>query len=113
MQSVLHTQESPAREGEPVSKVTIRLVSEGVQNTSNLNKFIFAQQSSNSPSGIPSSWVEKGQKMPNMIDLSSTGISRYPTLANKHKQKYGSFSRLSLAIIGVCGISKKPTHLSN
>ena len=37
-------QESPAREGESFSEVIQRLDSDGVQNTSNLQKVCFAQQ---------------------------------------------------------------------
>ena len=40
---VLHAQQSTSSKGVPVSIVIERLASEGVQNTSNLDKVIFAQ----------------------------------------------------------------------
>ena len=47
------TPESPVREGESVSEVIKHPVSKGAQNTSNLLKVCFAQQSFNMPSGMP------------------------------------------------------------
>ena len=43
-----------------------------------------------------------------MLDLSSTGLRRSASLANKTKQKYGLFSKLSLAIVGACEVAKNP-----
>ena len=47
------TPESKVSEGESVSEVIKHPFSEGVQNTSNLAKVCFAQQSSNVTSGMP------------------------------------------------------------
>ena len=49
-------------------------------------------------------------KIPNMTDLVSTGIRIYARLANKPRQKYGLFDKLSLAVIGACESDKK-THI--
>ena len=38
--------------------------------------------------------------MPEPIDLESTSLRISARLANKSKQKYGLFSKLSLAVIG-------------
>ena len=40
--------------------------------------------------------------------MASTDIRRYLMLANKTKK--GLFDKLSLSVLGVCGVSKKPTH---
>ena len=67
-----HVQEIPSRNVASVYEVIIRPDSKGVRRTSNLKKFHLAQQSSNSPSRIPSYEVdkgEKGSKMPKLIDL--------------------------------------------
>ena len=46
--------------------------------------------------------------MPKMTDLTWTGLRRSERLANKPRQKYGLFAKLSLAVIGACGVAKKP-----
>ena len=51
---------------------------------------------------------EKGSTNPKMIDLTSSGLRRYASLDNKHKQKYGSFDELSLELIGACEVAKNP-----
>ena len=48
---------------------------------------------------------EKGSKMPKMFDLESTGLRISTRLANKTKQKYGIFSKFSLAVIGACDVA--------
>ena len=40
-----------------------------------------------------------------MIDMASTGLRRSSRLANKPRQKYGLFSKLSWAVIGACEVS--------
>ena len=62
--------------GLTVSEVIKCLDSEVFQNTSNLNKVCFTQQSSNSPSGIPSREGEKGSKMTKTIEITSSGLKR-------------------------------------
>ena len=46
--------------------------------------------------------------MPNMIDLSSTGLSRSARLANKNKQKYDLFDKFLFTVIGACDVAKNP-----
>ena len=46
--------------------------------------------------------------MPRMINLASTGPSRYASLANKPRQKYVLFAKLSLELIGACEVAKNP-----
>ena len=46
--------------------------------------------------------------MPNIINLASTGLSRFARLANKPRQKYGLFAKNSFAVIGACEVDKKP-----
>ena len=46
--------------------------------------------------------------MPNMFDLVSTGLSRSSRLAKKIEQKYGLFSKLSLTVVGACGVDNNP-----
>ena len=46
--------------------------------------------------------------MPKMIDLESTKFSRSKILDNNPKQKYGFFSKFSLAVIGTCEVAKNP-----
>ena len=48
----------------------------------------------------------KGSKIPNIIDMISTGIKRSSRLANKPKQKCVLFAKFSLAVIGSCGLAK-------
>ena len=43
-----------------------------------------------------------------MIDMASTGLRRSSRLNNKYKQKYGLFSKLSVAVIGACEVAKRP-----
>ena len=40
--------------------------------------------------------------MPKMIDLAPTGLRISARLANKIKQKYGLFAKLSLSVVGAC-----------
>ena len=103
--SELHVQESTTREGASISEFHKHPASKGVQNTSSLEKFFFAQKSSNTPSGMPYREGDKGKKgykMPKTIDLTSTDIRRSARLDNKLKQKYGLFAKLSLLEIGTC-----------
>ena len=44
--------------------------------------------------------------MPEPIDLESTSLRISARLANKSKQKYGLFSKLSLAVIGSGEVAK-------
>ena len=46
--------------------------------------------------------------MPNMLDMASSGIRRSDRLHNKPKQKYGLFTKLSLAVFGACDVDKTP-----
>ena len=46
--------------------------------------------------------------MPKMTDMASNGIMIYARLANKTRQKYGLFDKLSLSVIGACEAAKKP-----
>ena len=60
---------------------------------------------------MPSLEGDKGpevSKMPQMIYLASTGLRRYDRLANKPKQKYGLFDKLSLALVLACEVDKNP-----
>ena len=41
----------------------------------------------------------ENDKLPEMIDLASTSLSKSARLASKIKQKYGLFAKLSLAVI--------------
>ena len=77
--------------------------------TLNLKKVWFAQQSSNAPSGMPSHKGEKGSKMSITIDISSTVIKRSTRLANKPKQKYILFAKLSLLVIEYVVWLRNPT----
>ena len=43
-----------------------------------------------------------------MVYLESADIRRSARLANKYKQKYGLFSKFSLALIGACDLAKNP-----
>ena len=95
--------------GASVSEVTKHPASELVQNTSNKRKLFFAKQSSYAPSGIPYHKGEKVSTMTKTFDLESTGIMRYSRLANKPKQKYDLFDKLSLSLIGACEVAKNPT----
>ena len=61
-QSKPHVQENPAGEGASVSEDIKRPASEVFQNTSNLKRVVFSQQSSNKPRWIPSHEGEKGSK---------------------------------------------------
>ena len=47
-------------------------------------------------------------KMPKIINLESTGISRYSRLDNKPKTKYGLFAKISLAVIVACEVDNNP-----
>ena len=47
-------------------------------------------------------------KMTKMIDLAPTGHNISVRLANKLKQKYNLFTKLSLSVVGACGVSKNP-----
>ena len=76
LQSVPRVQEIPANKGAPVYEVIERPDSKGVQNTSNLPRVNFSQQSSKATSGMPYREGEKVSKMPKMIDLESNGFSR-------------------------------------
>ena len=49
--------------------------------------------------------------MPKITDMASTGLRRYARLANKPRQKYGLFAKLSLAVIGACEVVQF-THIS-
>ena len=60
---------------------------------------------------MPSHEVDKevkGSKMPRMTDLASTGLRISDRLANKNKQKYGLFDKLSLSVIGSFEVAKNP-----
>ena len=46
--------------------------------------------------------------MPKTIGLESTGLWRSSRLANKPKQKYGLFSKFSLAFIGAYEVDNNP-----
>ena len=46
--------------------------------------------------------------MPKMTDMASTSIMIYASLANKTRQKYGLFDKLSLSVIGACEAAKNP-----
>ena len=108
LQPVQQVQESLLREGASASEVIERPVSEGFQNTSNLNKVRFSQQSPNVPSGMPSIEVEKVSKPPKMVDLASTGLRISTRLSNKPRQKYSLFDKLSLELIGACEVANNP-----
>ena len=43
-----------------------------------------------------------------MTDLESTGIMIYSRLANKNRQKYSLFDKLSLVVIGACEAANNP-----
>ena len=49
-----------------------------------------------------------GSKMSYMINLASTGIWRSARLANTPRQKYGLFSKFSLALIGAYEVAMNP-----
>ena len=108
LQYVLYLQEGPVSEGASVFEVIERPASKVFQNTSNSKKFSFAQQSFNVPSGMPSREGEKESKMPNMIDIASTGPRISARLSTKTKQKYGLFDQLSLSVIGAFEVAKNP-----
>ena len=57
---------------------------------------------------MPYSDGEKGEKIPKITDLASTGIVIYARLDNEPRQKYGLFHKLSLAVIGECEAAKNP-----
>ena len=57
---ILHTQESMASKRSPFSEMIDHTASKGVRNTSNVKKVCFAQQSSNTPSGMPYHEGKKG-----------------------------------------------------
>ena len=61
-----HVQESTAIERAPVYEVIERLSSNGVQNTSSLNKVSFSQQQSNDTSRMPSCKGDKDLFQPKM-----------------------------------------------
>ena len=105
---VQQVQESMVSKGSSVSEAIWRPIFKGVQNTSNLPKFHFDQQSSNVPSGIPSHKGEKGPKIPKRMNLGSTGIRRSALLDNKPRQKYDLFNKFSLAVIGACEVDNNP-----
>ena len=52
----------------------------------------------------------KGSKIPKMVDLASTGFRISSRLANKPKQKYGLYAKLSLSVIVACEVAKN-THI--
>ena len=52
------------------------------------------------PVGFHITREKREKKIPNMINLASTGLSRSTRLANKPKQEYGLFSKLSFSLIG-------------
>ena len=94
-QSEPHVHKSPARKG--ASEFHKCPTSDGVQSTSNFWKVRFSQQSSNTPSGILSSkgdTVEKGSKIPKMINLISAGLWRSASLDNKPKNIYFLLDKL-------------------
>ena len=113
LQKVQQVQEITIRKGASLSTVIKCQFYEGVRKTSNLPKVRFAQQSSNVPSGIPSCVVEKGPKMPKMIDRESTDLCRSSELANKPRLKYGLFAKFSLSVIGDCKVAKNPRIFLN
>ena len=41
-----------------------------------------------------------------MLDMASTGLRRSEILENKPKQKYGLFTKFSLAVVGACEMTK-------
>ena len=90
-----------------ISEVIGRPYFKVVQNISNLKKFGFTQEPSNTPSGI-SSGNREISKMTNIIDLESTGLRISDRFANKPKQKYGLFDKLSLVVIGAREVAKNP-----
>ena len=97
------------RKGAPVSEVIQRLAPEGVKSASNVDKFYFSQQPTNSPSGMPSHAGEKGSKIPKTINLASTGLRRSFRLDNNPPpKKNGLFDKLSLAVIGLFEVDKNP-----
>ena len=49
--------------------------------------------------------------MTKMIYIASTGLRRSARLDNNTKQKYGLFTKFSLAVIGACEVAKNP-HIS-
>ena len=59
---------------------------------------------------MPYCEVEKGSKIPKMIDLVSTGLRRYARLDNKPRQKYGYFPEFSWSVIGACEVAKNPDY---
>ena len=69
---------------------------------SKFNKIGFSQQSSNAHREVSSHEVdnrEKVPKIPKMLNLASTGISRSTSIDNKPKQKCVSFAKLSLSVV--------------
>ena len=46
--------------------------------------------------------------MAKLTDLESTGLRIFERLANKPRQKYDLFAKLSLAVIGSCEVAKNP-----
>ena len=43
-----------------------------------------------------------------IINLESTGSKRSETFANKPRQRYGLFAKLSLSVIGACEVANNP-----
>ena len=111
-QSKMHVQESPARRGVSDSEVHENPVSKGFKNTSNLKTVLFAQQSSNSPSAIPSYERYKEEelsKTPKMINLVSTGLKRSGILDIKPQKKYSLFAKYSFTVVAAREVANK-TH---
>ena len=44
--------------------------------------------------------------MPKILDLEPTGFKKSARLANKPKQKYGSYAKLSLSVVVSCEVVK-------
>ena len=59
---------------------------------------------------VPSHEGLKESKMPKIMDLESTGLRRSARLDNKPRQKYDLITKLSLALIGACGVDNN-THI--
>ena len=86
-------------------------VSEGVRNTPKLEILVLLEIHPTRPVGYYLAREIRGiqslknkNKIPNMINLSSTGIRRSSRLVNKTKQKYGLIDEFSLEVIGACEV---------
>ena len=107
LQSVQQGQEILVSEGESVSEVIKRPVSEVVWNISNLQKEIFLSIIQRTQWDAILREIT-GIKIPKLIDLASTGLRKYIILAKQPRQKYVLFAKFSLAVTWVYKVDNNP-----